>query len=70
MLHFTDLAELDVLEEKGAFSRGMRPKVAAVRLALGGIAENPCYRFGARGRATGRDFYERWVWNPDCESHR
>ena len=50
MLHFTDLAELDVLEEKGAFSRGMRPKVAAVRLALeGGVPRTHVIDSGREG---------------------
>ena len=50
MLHFTDLAELDKLEEKGAFSRGMRPKVAAVRLALeGGVPRTHIIDSGREG---------------------
>jgi acetylglutamate kinase len=39
LLHWTDLAQLDELETKGALRGGMRPKVAAVRRALrGGVA--------------------------------
>ena len=34
VLHWTDLGELAELELKGALSGGMRPKVAAIRLAL------------------------------------
>ena len=36
VLHWTDLSELAELELKGALSGGMRPKVAAIRLALQG----------------------------------
>lgn len=36
MLHYTDLEALSQLDEQGKFSRGMRPKVAAIRLALEG----------------------------------
>lgn len=34
LLHWTDLAELDQLGREGAFSGGMRPKVAAIQRAL------------------------------------
>ena len=36
LLHYTDLAELDELDERGAFSEGMRPKVAAIARAIEG----------------------------------
>lgn len=36
LLHWTDLEELAGLEKKGAFTGGMRPKVAAVRRAIEG----------------------------------
>jgi acetylglutamate kinase len=36
LLHWTDLEELTELEAKGAFSGGMRPKVAAIRRAIEG----------------------------------
>ena len=36
VLHWTDLGELAELELKGALSGGMRPKVAAIRVALKG----------------------------------
>ncbi|MBT6436360.1 MAG: acetylglutamate kinase [Deltaproteobacteria bacterium] len=50
MLHYTDLAELSELEEKGAFSRGMRPKVAALRLALeGGVPRTHVIDSGRSG---------------------
>src|SRR5690606_19521389 len=35
-LHWTDLEELAELEQQGAIKGGMRPKVAAIRRALGG----------------------------------
>jgi acetylglutamate kinase len=35
LLHWTDLSELAELEKAGAFSGGMRPKIAAIRRALG-----------------------------------
>ena len=50
ILHFTDLKELAELEEKGAFSRGMRPKVASVRLALeGGVPRTHVIDSGRSG---------------------
>ncbi len=50
ILHFTDLKELAELEEKGAFSRGMRPKVASVRLALeGGVPRTHVIDSGRAG---------------------
>jgi len=36
LLHWTDLQQLGVLERDGCFTAGMRPKIAAVRLALEG----------------------------------
>ena len=49
-LHYTDLTELAALEEKGAFSRGMRPKVAALRLALeGGVPRTHVIDSGRSG---------------------
>jgi acetylglutamate kinase len=49
-LHYTDLQELGALEEKGAFSRGMRPKVAALRLALeGGVPRTHVIDSGRSG---------------------
>lgn len=36
LLHWTDLDDLDRLGQRGAFSGGMRPKIAAVRRALTG----------------------------------
>jgi len=36
LLHWTDLAELDALSRRGAFSGGMRPKFAAITRAIGG----------------------------------
>ena len=39
LLHWTDLQQLEDLDQQGAFKAGMRPKVAAVRRALdGGVA--------------------------------
>ena len=50
ILHYTDLQELTELEEKGAFSRGMRPKVASVRLALeGGVPRTHVIDSGRAG---------------------
>jgi acetylglutamate kinase len=50
ILHYTDLQELTALEEKGAFSRGMRPKVASVRLALeGGVPRTHVIDSGREG---------------------
>ena len=36
LLHYTDLQELDELDDNGAFSEGMRPKVAAIARAIEG----------------------------------
>lgn len=50
MLHYTDLAALSQLEERGAFSRGMRPKVAAIKLALeGGVPRTHVIDSGRTG---------------------
>ena len=65
ILHFTDLKELAELEEKGAFSQGMRPKVASVRLALeGGVPRTHVIDSGRSGALLEEgNFYQRWLWN-------
>ncbi len=50
LLHYGDLATLDGMQERGAFSRGMRPKIEAVRRAIkGGVPRTHVIDSGRRG---------------------
>ena len=50
LLHFGDLGTLDTLQESGSFSRGMRPKIEAVRRAIkGGVPRAHVIDSGRKG---------------------
>jgi len=50
LLHYGDLATLEAMQERGAFSRGMRPKIEAVRRAIkGGVPRTHVIDSGRQG---------------------